>query len=294
MRSQLANELAAGQADVLEGRGDTFGANDIRRRQGQFDQARTNTDRMADLEKLRGSVSPEVFAEMEQSLNALNDVSLEKLNSQFLTLEQTVGQLGIGAFKGFASELLKTGDVAGSLVNSLDNLAGSLIDILLNQAFQSLLGGALGGGASNAAMGDVVTQGLSGLTLANGNIPNFAGGNAIDRAFQRERSQSGNRPYLAVLNDKELVLSAKQSQKFMDMGLNQLVTMADGNIPPAGAAMAARGNNTINMPLSISVPSGQSAADVQAFAAGLQQQMRAIANSELNKALRPGGRLGGK
>jgi len=296
LRANLQNQNTNAQVGVLQQRGDTFGSNALQRRSAQFDQQRNFTNQSADLEKLRGVLSPDQFNQSKSDLESWNDISLEGINNEFLTLNETIGQMGIGALQGFGAELMKGKNFADTLTSSIDNLAGSLIDMLLNEAFQSIFGSVMGGGGKgNGAMAGLVNTGIGAAfgVMYEGNVPSLAGG-TIDEAFRQERAHSTGKPYLAVFNDKEIIMSEKQSGRFMDLGLDKVVSMAGGNVPTAGKS--GMGAVNLNMPMSLSLGSdeggnGQGKSGAEQFAKGLQKKMRQIALEEFAKERRPNGQL---
>jgi len=214
-----------------------------------------------------------------------------------MTLNETMMQTGKQALGGFIGDLMKGKDAGDAFKNSIDNLASSLIDMLLNQAMQSIFSGGIpgmGGGQGGGGIFGSIIGGLTGgLSLYEGNVPSLASG-TIDEAFRQERAHSTGKPYLAVLNDQELVLSSKQSQRFMDLGLNKAVAMAGGNVPSAGKS--GMGAVNLNMPMSLSLGgdeggNGQGKSGAEQFAKGLQKKMQQVAFEEIAKARRPNGQL---
>jgi len=296
-KTRQQSDLNQAQVSVLQQRGDTFGANALQREQGVRNQAASYFDQRSSIEALRGQVPETEINGMLSSLEQLNDVSLEGINNQFMTLNETMMQTGKQALGGFIGDLMKGKDAGDAFKNAIDGLASSLIDMLLNQAMQSIFSGGIpgmGGGQGGGGIFGSIIGGLTGgLSLYEGNVPSLAGG-TIDEAFRQEKARSTGKPYLAVLNDQELVLSSKQSQRFMDLGLNKAVAMAGGNVPTTGKS--GMGTVNLNMPMSLSLGSdegggGQGKSGAEQFAKGLQKKMQQVAFEEIAKARRPNGQL---
>ena len=289
LQTSLTDQATNARVNRLQQRGDTFGANALQRQAGRAQIEQNFTNQRTSIMALKGTAQEGQIPGLLSQLEEVRGFSLEGINNEFLTLGQTMEQTAQGALKGFLSDLGKGKSLAESLTGALDNLAGSLLDMVLNQAFSAIfkgVGAGIGGGLN---LGDMSTP----LYYA-GNVPNFAGGNAIGDAFKREKSMGGGgKPYLAVLNDRELILSAKQSERFMSMGLNKVVNLAGGNTPTANKA--GMGGISLNMPMNLSIGNdgggGGGKGNAEEFASGLQAKMQAIAFAEIAKARRPNGML---
>ena len=148
------------------------------------------------------------------------------------TIAQT--QFATDSLKSFADNLNSIPTATDSLIQSFANgsitqeiaiasfTQGLIQATLALQAFSLAAGGSsvasgLGGmfgslfNSGNAAAG-LASSSLSGAFGDFVQLPFFADGyNPIDAAFKKERAMSGNNPMLAVINDKEVVLSANNN-----------------------------------------------------------------------------------
>jgi hypothetical protein len=88
--------------------------------------------------------------------------------------------------------------------------------------FSGLFAGIFGGGAAAAPKPPVAVATGYIPAYANGCLPNYATGGGYQRAMQSEASQDIGTPFLAVINSRESVLSAKNgdSQAYAEMVKN--------------------------------------------------------------------------
>lgn len=144
-----------------------------------------------------------------------------------------------------------------------------------------------------------------GLVQGNTIVPNYAAG-SIGKAMARERAQSGENPMVALLNgkpivvnDREIILSAQQSEKFRKLGLDRVVSgdtpnFAKGNLAPNPVSGGGDSGAVVTVPITINYSGGsdgpkdgQPGIDVPK----LRDQIRGLVLSELQNQSRNGGAL---
>jgi hypothetical protein len=212
-------------------------------------------------------------------------------NTAVENLKNGVGEASItfAASGGQAAQGLQIG-VQG-LVGSIDkfskgDVGGGILGILSTGL--SLFGGGLFGGKPKAlAKGN--------LDLLDGTMPKvFASGNlgALDgimSAMQQERAMSGYNPMLAVVNDKEAILSAEQTKRFYALGLDKQVRgFAAGNL-----GSGSRAGDSINVNIPVSVSGGDNRVNWDQAQSELGPQIQTMFATWVNQQRRDGGMFSG-
>jgi TP901 family phage tail tape measure protein len=315
-REDRFSTLANSTAETMRRNGDNFGANRLQRAEGQRSEVLRYGQERVDLEASRSTLGDAITDEQIGVATAQHSQNLEGIADQYKTIGEAANDAGKEMVGSFLQSIAAGEDFGQALVKVLDQLTGTIANMLIELAKTEIFGngvtgGLLGGGnKSGGGMGDVLggltsllptvlgafgggggglNIGLNAPLYHDGHIPNFATGTSpIESAFRRERAASRAEPYLAVLNKDEIVLSGEQSRKFMAAGLDRVVNLASGTL---GATSISRGGD-INIPLTIN--SGGDGVDAEqsgAFARGLEAKIRTLAASELAKAQRPNGQL---
>lgn len=155
-----------------------------------------------------GAYTAEQLDTMRVNAEGVAQVRIDELNEQFLTLgdtiKNTVGQ-SLGTF--LQDVLSGTKSINEAFSDMLRNIAASVLQMGINR----LIGGLFGGGVTAFAGGS-----YGGRTFAT-----------VGEAMKYERSTSGRRPMLAVINDGEVVLSAPQVQA-LRANANTVTSFASG------------------------------------------------------------------
>ena len=131
---------------------------------------------------------------------------------------------GITLGRTFAEQMPKAGE-------ALSTRFGQRLPNLLDSAL-SIFGGK-GGSSGGGGVGGILNLvgGIIGLFSNGGFVANYAYG-GIGEAMSRERSQSGRKPRLAVVNENEFILSADATDRLMARyGPSFLESLNQGIVP---------------------------------------------------------------
>ncbi len=233
----------------------------------------------------------------ENQLISNSDLELTRKAEDSLGNIKTLGQEVAGMFVGtFQTALDGLFDGTKSLGQALGDMLGDfskqLFSLASSNILQSLFGGLLGGGFGLGGTAPIKLSGGFLPTAYNGGIANYAGGGIID-AMNRERVQSGGlQPILAVLNQGEMVIPAKQTSELRKLMGSSIGNFAGGT--PGGAAMgnALVNGATSNSPGGLTIAggitinsSGNEAYDAKKFT----DTVRTIWHDEAQRAMRDGG-----
>ena len=259
-----------------------------------------------------------VTAEQREQIRALAEqMASAEVSTAQLADSQEAAREAADAWRGLASDTLKgfVGDLrqgksAGeAFANVLSRIADKLIDMAINQLFQNAFGGSGGGIGSGGGTGGnwLATAGNVLMSLFGfrdgGEIPAFASGGRVS-------GPGGPRDdkVLARLSAGEYVVNAKATAKHRDLlaaiNADRLPAFADGGlagarpistprIAPAGGANAGQ---TFNVSTNVTVnASGGTPAQNDELARktskAVEQQVRAVVQSELQTQMRQGGVL---
>lgn len=233
----------------------------------------------------------------EEAFAAFIDSMLSKLIDMMMN-EIFSNLFGGGGLGGLFGGLLGGGG-GGGLLGGLLGGGGGIFGGGLGGG-----GGILGGAAS--LLGGNMMGGL-GLfhTGRNAYIKNYADGkSAISDAMSKEKRESGANPLLAmvagqlaVVNDREIILSKKESERFMELGLNRLVSVpnfAGGNMPTPLSMSGSGDTTTINVPVTIEGDKGSGdngKGKPQLDIAKLRESIKATVQQEIQQSKRNGGSL---
>lgn len=261
-----------GRANARESNGDAFGASALRERADLLQEAIRFTNELAQI-SIEFEGRPTIIAQLTKDANELSQINIEAIQDKYKTFGETVGAEIGNAFNGLISDLKNTSNPLELLLNLLNRLADSLLQIGLNALnLPKLLGGLFGGkkggggdvlsligglfgGAGGAAGNAVFGAGDAGLGSLlsfvgpfkdGGRIPNYAGGgsvglmDAISQAAQRE----GPGATLIMAHANEHVLSdlAGEAQRYRSLesrlGANPLSRIGNfasgGMVAPTG------------------------------------------------------------
>jgi hypothetical protein len=156
--------------------------------------------------------------------------------------------------------------------------AGGILGLLSTGL--SLFGGGLFGGGGTPKI------------FADGNLSMLDG---VMGAMQRERSVSGHTPKLAVVNDKEAILSAPQTKRFYALGLDKQVrnvkNYAAGNVSSSMTTPQTSGNTAVSVTIPVSVNGGGDRVDWSKAQSELAPQVEMMFANWVNKQKRDGGML---
>ena len=288
-------------------------------------------EEIANKAKTNNAYSANEITQMSAQIKALNQINVDGINNKFDSMRQSLKSIGqslqssLGsAFKSILDGSQTAGQAFKSFIGSmLSNLASLAANSLLKDLFGgggsggggifgSLLGGLFGGNKGGGSSGGGVSGILGGggglgsivgslfhLTEGGyrGTIPNYANGNPISQAMNRERSQSGKNPMLAVINEGELVLSASQTEKFMKMNLGKMLgsnirNFASGNssdFSNVASSSSSANSTTVNVPITIN--GGSDGSKPQLDVGKLRDSVRNIVISELQSQRRNAGLL---
>jgi TP901 family phage tail tape measure protein len=316
-REDNFNSLSNARADNLRRNGDEFGANRIQRTAAQREEVLNYAQRRVDLEGARSTLGDAVTDEQIGVATAEHGERLAAIADQYKTLGETARDAGEEMVGSFAQSLIAGEDFGKAFESLIKGLIDQLAQLASKLLMTELFGngessGLFGGGSKGDGMGSVLSTISSGLGLFFGgggggggglnigigeslipamydgnlnSIPNYAAG--VDSAFRKERMQSGSKPYLAVLNQDEIVLSKSQSEKFRELGLQNLVTLASGNMPAPSMGQS------ITIPMEFNLPPGESAPDprFEELAKTMEKRVKATAASVLAQSSRPNGSL---
>jgi len=332
--TKTQNDYAKGLSGQLRENGNVKAADTLDKQIALSEQEKSNKEAMLALDeeiaakaRTNNAYSSEQISTMRGQIQALNGLNIEGINSKFDTMKQSLKsvreslQSSLGdAFKGLISGTQSLGQAFKGLVSSmLSNLASLAANSLMKDLFGGggsaggiggLLAGIFGGGQkqSNSSGGvSSILGGGSGLgnlvgslfhfsegAYINKTIPNFAMGSPISQAMNKERSQSGKNPMLAVVNDSELILSAVQSEKFMSLGLDKILgsnirNFSSGNLPDFTSSSSSSNSQTINIPITVNAASDGS--KPQLDVTKLRDAVKNIVVQTINDSKRNGGQL---
>ena len=161
------------------------------------------------IEKLRraGVATTEQIAEMKSNLFAVNDLKLKDIDNQFKSLGQTIKENVGQAFGTFLQDVITGSD---SVQSAFGKMFSSIASSLAQMGISRLIGGLFGSGISSFAEGSLG----GGRRFSN-----------LGDALRYERSASGYKPQLAVINESEFVITKEQMKAFGSIG-----SFASGNI----------------------------------------------------------------
>jgi TP901 family phage tail tape measure protein len=286
-------------------------------------------ERLLELEKqikavegTENAFSPEEIAGIKSSLEQLNSIELSGLRDEFNETKSVMTELGNSIQQSLTSNLhdfLMGTKTAGEAFKSfLSDMASQLLNQGIKMLFSQLFGGGgmggmlgglfgggggmLGGGGGGGLgfLGGIIgAPGFAKGNISQGYVNNYARGNGVLEAFNREKQQGSGNPMLAVINDREAVLSAEQTRRFFDLGLDKLVqgkqtpNYAMGNLPAVSASSGSTGGSgtTINVPINIANDGGSQGQKPSIDVQKLQQSIRTTVLSELQTQGRNGGML---
>jgi tape measure domain-containing protein len=139
-----------GRANARETYGDTFGANALRERADLLQETIRYTNELAQIETEYAD-RPTIMDKLKQGAQELNDLNMSAIADKYKNFGETVGSVIGGAFNGLITDLKNTSNPLDLLLNLLNRLADSLLQIGLNalnlpKLFSGLLGGNKGGG----------------------------------------------------------------------------------------------------------------------------------------------------
>lgn len=251
------------------------------------------------------------FTQMPDMGGAIGSFGGDSLLSTFTQAADTASFKIMDGVKLAGNFLADSGGLTSD--NLLGGLQGGLPNIL-NTAFSAiggLLGGGGGGGGGGGILGiasSILGGGGGGGGMASGLLggitslfgfnsgyipPNFAEGRiphprAIEKAIKRERSQGGRKPFVAVINEDEVVLTKRQAERFSksqdrDYVLGDRVpNYAEGKNPVAGRSFERRTERSnINAPVSVTINGGSAEnTDIQGFRRVLDGRIREIIQQE--------------
>lgn len=219
-QSNLA--LSEAQAEGMSGNSQVFAQRENARQAIRIDLSQ----QIYQLEELHrnGTLTNAQLELAKNNLMAIAEINLENVNTQFLTLEQTLMQGFVQSF-GSALEGLILG--TKSLGDAVRDVIGSMAQMLAQMAVRQLMGSLFPG------------------------IPGMASGGLVGAAA-KERGLSGSEPILAMLNRDELVLNSKQAK-----ALKSIPGFSRGTAPSLNiGSLQGAGGVHINIPIEINGGAG--------------------------------------
>ena len=292
----------------------------------RYRQELLNIDKQVyELRKQGQVVTEQEVLGLQQQAGVVNEMNIKGITEQTKGLKGILADTAKTGFGQFFKDLITGSKSAGDAFKSFaESMLAKMADMAMNMMMSNLFGGGGGGGKGGGGIGGLIsgifgggggggglmgavtsgggTLGTSGplggllgglFGAADGTLPNFARGNgtAIDAAFSKERSQSGGlSPKLVVVNDRELILSAKQSERFTALGLGPMVSnFADGNLGSSVAPRAGLSSGDVNVPINITGDSGGNTPNVNPRK--LQGEIKALIQQHINEQKRQGNSL---
>ncbi len=231
----------------------------------------------------RGEITSVAASELKQNLQQINEIKLQNIKDQFNPYIEVFSSVQ-SSFKSFIGTVISGSSSIGSAIGNLFSSIGSKLadmasQFITNKLFSWLMGGGstgqtpgFGGGSSGGggllgfatSAASILTGGgglfglfnKGGTVRASNNIQNFARGTSkLGQAFMRERTQSGGKkPVLAVLNDREHVLTAEQTQRFFNLGLDRFVSQPSVPNYAKGSPMRSTGQRSGGPQMNFSIP----------------------------------------
>ncbi|BAY20821.1 hypothetical protein NIES2100_05650 [Calothrix sp. NIES-2100] len=149
---------------------------------------------------------------VKDSLNEIHNLNLENVNNQFKTFGQTVSDVARNSVMSLSNSITDLIVKGGSLSDVFDNFFSSILSGFLNTGLNSLFGGIFGGLFYD---GGIVKD------KNETEIPNYSNGGVhkIQKAFNKEFSESGKKPMLAVVHQGELMIPADRVKELEKAGL---------------------------------------------------------------------------
>lgn len=256
-------ELMDAQISGLQGRGQTFAANDIGRDRALLQQNIDFNQKKVELDQfiISEGIAAEQALVLRQNLEQVNQVKLNNIQEQFHPFKEQLGQLQ-SSFSGLISGVIKGEEDAFS--GFLDSITNMLIDTAAQWATQqifgglfggnnpngggSLFGGNSGGGGIGGILGGLFGGGgggggflgslFGGLFYDGGVVgKNNSGINNLEDAFKREKSMGG-KPRLVVASVGERILSQEATNAF-----DQLMNGSVSNYYRGGKVGQSKANN---------------------------------------------------
>jgi hypothetical protein len=111
----------------------------------------------------------------------------------------------------------------------------------------------------------------------------------IEEAFRKEQQQSGHRAILAVINEEETVLNARQSERFHAMGLDRIVNMAAGSVGGSMGGPGGYGNQSVTYAPTYQLSGG--GPDMEDAVKQAGAIAKATFEQEFSRRMRPNGEL---
>lgn len=266
---QTGIDLLSARSDSLQGVGLDYSSKAIQKQIAVLNQNLSFTSAIAELQKLKETtnLTADQFIAAKANLEAINDIKLDSINSQFSDFSETIKGIQTDTQNVFKDLILNTQDFGDSLKKVLQDLLSNLANMasqqLSNQLFSGLLGGkanknwqdnnsngfgsivnsigGLFGGSSGADYSSFLDGGSS--TDSFSFLGGFANGGMVGdiaKAMKHEQAVSGFKPHLIVANDGERILNPAETQMWNRLqNAGRLPNYADGGMIGGGDVSSA-------------------------------------------------------
>lgn len=242
---------------------------------------------ISEAEKNGAAYTTDQVTTLRSNIEALNSINTDGIKSKFDEMGnamKSVSQEFQNSLGSGIKDLISGTKSLGQVFNDvLGNMASKFLDLGINSLMRDLFGG----GQKQGGGGGGLLSGVLGLFGGGSAFPNFAEGNLAD-VMKLERSQSGFQPQLAVVNSKEIILSASQSKRFMDLGMDkQLRNYSTGNLDKFSSRSAPTVSAPqITVPITINTTGGGEKPSIDPIA--LKEVLKAEIHRQMLDAKRNG------
>jgi tape measure domain-containing protein len=317
-RALFDSGQALGQAQVQQGELNNFGLGggmlgDQMQEQMAIDSEQQRfMEQMTELER-RTDLSAEAMRQLQAEAQALNEVNLQNINSQFDEMRPVYETAAQGLETFFTDVITGSKSAGEAFADFARSMLAQVAKMLVNRLLTGLLGNLFGGGGIfGFSEGGVVSNSIQsfrrgGSVIA---IPGFMNGSgmvnyvsgqsvlrqgdgAIAQALQKEAP--AGRSVLATLTVGERVLSVEQNRRFEELGLASMIQgYSDGGRVGGGGTVGAV--NQLSQSTSVTIPITIQSNDTQSNdARDLGDKIRGpvqdLVYSIINKEKKRGGSL---